>query len=78
MRSSAYFYFTHSFVSTSEAQFNLAVCYYQGYGVTVDLREGVKWFIRAAEGGNINAQLNIGLFLYASKRAALASIFGEM
>ena len=42
------------------AQFNLAQCFFNGTGITVDLREAVKWYIRAANGGYLDAQYNLG------------------
>ncbi len=45
----------------ASAQYNLGVCYFYGTGVTVDLREAVKWYTRAAEAGIVYAQFNLGL-----------------
>jgi len=40
----------------AEAQFNLGVCYKNGWGVTKDLAEAVRWFRKAARQGDQNAQ----------------------
>jgi S1-C subfamily serine protease len=47
-----------------EAQFILAVHYFNGQGVTQDYTEAAKWNRRAADQGDANAQFNLG-FLYA-------------
>jgi TPR repeat protein len=41
------------------AQCNLAVCYYQGRGVTRDVVESYKWMLLASQGGDMVAQQNI-------------------
>ena len=42
------------------AQFNLALLYKNGEGVTQDYKEAVKWYRLAAEQGNAGAQNNLG------------------
>ena len=42
------------------AQANLALCYENGKGIAVYLREEVKWQKRAAEAGDTSAQINLG------------------
>ena len=37
------------------------ILYYKGIGVPQDKVEAAKWFLKAAEQGNAEAQLNIGL-----------------
>lgn len=44
------------------AQNNLALAYYNGIGIPVDVKMAVFWFKKAAEGGNIGAQFNLALF----------------
>jgi len=43
------------------AQFNLALMYDNGQGVTKNYAEAVKWFRRAAEQGDADAQFNLAL-----------------
>ena len=45
----------------AQAQYDLAVCYYQGRGVSPDYAEGLKWFRKAADQGNALAQYNLGV-----------------
>ena len=35
--------------------------YYYEYGVDQDLPEAFKWYLQAAENGNMNAQYNVGI-----------------
>ena len=43
---------------------NLGICYENGEGVPYkDLVETVKWYTLSAERGNIDGQLNLGLFI---------------
>ena len=39
----------------ADAQYNLGVCYYNGYGVPQSYSEAVKWFRKAAEQGQAEA-----------------------
>ena len=39
----------------------LAVMYYNGDGVVQDYREAVKWYTKAAQQGDVNAQYNLGV-----------------
>ena len=43
------------------AQYNVAVMYAKGLGVTKNDVEAVKWYKKAAEQGDANAQANLGL-----------------
>ncbi|MBR5893847.1 MAG: sel1 repeat family protein, partial [Bacteroidaceae bacterium] len=43
------------------AQCNLGYCYGTGSGVEKDPTEAVKWYRKAAEQGQVNAQYNLGL-----------------
>ena len=45
----------------SSAQFNLGVCYQQGYGVEVDSKEAVKWYRKAAEQGHRDGQYKLSM-----------------
>ena len=45
-------------------------CYYNGQGVAQDYGEAVKWFRKAAEQGNVDAQFNLGLCYEYSKGVA--------
>ena len=44
----------------ADAQYNLGICYRNGYGVTQDNDEAVKWYRKAAEQGLASAQCNLG------------------
>lgn len=44
----------------SQAQYELALVYYRGKGVPINLSKAAKWFIKSAELGNTAAQNNIG------------------
>jgi tetratricopeptide (TPR) repeat protein len=48
----------------AKAQFELGLCYADGYGVKKDDAEAVKWFRRAAEQGFAMAQYGLGLCYY--------------
>jgi TPR repeat protein len=50
-----------------QAQHNLGVMYYNGYGLSPDYAEAAKWFRKAALQGNELAQYNLGL-MYANGR----------
>ncbi|WP_271500950.1 tetratricopeptide repeat protein [Bradyrhizobium sp. CCBAU 11357] len=45
------------------AHFQLAVMYCTGYGVRLDLAEGVNWYEAAAEQGHTVAQYNLAVML---------------
>ena len=47
------------------SQFALGECYYNGDGVEVNHSEAAKWYRKAAEQGDINAQLKLGA-MYAT------------
>ena len=47
------------------ALFMLGYCYYNGHGVTKDLKEAVKWFEKAAETGMAYAQAVLGNLYYS-------------
>ena len=44
----------------AKAQFNLGVCYFNGYGVEMDEKQGFQWFLKAAEQGYAKAQNFVG------------------
>jgi len=44
----------------AEAQYQLALCYYEGRGVEKNLSLSAKWFLKSAEQGNIAAQCQVG------------------
>ena len=45
----------------SKAQYALGFCYYSGTGVAKDDAEAVKWYRKAAEQGNTDAQFDLGV-----------------
>ena len=45
----------------SWGQYNLALMYDQGQGVTQDYKQAVYWYTKAAEQGDAEAQYNLGL-----------------
>ena len=51
----------------ADCQFNLALMYEKGMGVTKDEKEAVVWYRKSAEQGNSNAQFNLGV-LYENGR----------
>ena len=51
----------------ADCQYNLALMYEQGMGVTKDEKEAVVWYRKSAEQGNSNAQFNLGV-LYENGR----------
>jgi TPR repeat protein len=46
------------------AQCNLGCCYYNGWVVSQDNNEAVKWFQKSAAQGNDDAQINLGICYY--------------
>ena len=54
------------------AQYNVAVMYAKGLGVTKNDVEAVKWYKKAAEQGDANAQANLGL-MYENGRGVILS-----
>ncbi len=44
-----------------EAQYNLAIIYASGKGVTQDYQQAATWYHKAAEQGHAQAQYNLGL-----------------
>ena len=51
----------------ADCQFNLALMYEKGIGVTQDEKEAMVWYRKSAEQGNSNAQFNLGV-LYENGR----------
>lgn len=45
-----------------EAQYNLARLYHMGFGVERDILKAERWYITAAEQGNIEAQVDLGWY----------------
>ena len=43
------------------AQNDLGICYYFGYGTSVDYKRAFGWFVKAAESGFAAAQYNLGV-----------------
>lgn len=54
----------------STAQYNLAVRYERGKGVTPDINQAFKWYRKSAEQGNSKAQLKLGNFYEAGLNAS--------
>lgn len=54
--------FCKQYESPMDARFNLGVMYFQGKGVPQNYEEAINWFKKAAEGGDSQAQYNLGLF----------------
>jgi len=48
-------------IGSVDAQYNLALMYYNGEGVPQDHKEAIKWFRKAAEQGDADAQRYIGV-----------------
>ena len=49
---------------SSDAQYNLGLCYFYGDGVEGDFAQAVEWFRKAAEQGLPEAQYNLGVCYY--------------
>jgi len=47
-----------------EAQYNLGIIYYNGYGIKQNYLEAEKWIRKAAEQGLKDAQYNLGVLYY--------------
>ena len=45
----------------SAAQKNLAICYFNGYGVEKDVEKAIYWWQKAADAGNSAAQFNLAI-----------------
>lgn len=56
-------YYDNAVKGNVEAQFNLAICYYEGTGVDKNYTEAYAWMLKAAQQGYARAQQNIGAFL---------------
>ena len=50
----------------ADAMFNLGQAYKLGRGVTIDLAEAQRWYLRAANAGHRDAQTSLGLTLFAN------------
>ncbi|MCH5309757.1 MAG: SEL1-like repeat protein [Prevotella sp.] len=48
----------------AQAQYNLGVCYDNGWGISQNYSEAVKWYRKAAEQGLAEAQCNLGVCYY--------------
>ncbi|MBO8439336.1 MAG: SEL1-like repeat protein [bacterium] len=46
------------------AQLNVGNCYYNGWGISQDYYQAVRWWRMAAEQGSVDAQLNVGNCYY--------------
>ena len=53
----------------TDAQFNMALMYERGIGVSKDEQESVVWYRKAAQQGNSNAQFNLAV-MYENGRGA--------
>ncbi len=51
----------------SDAQFNLAACYYRGDGVKQDYSEALLWYRKAAEQEHADAQFNLAVCYFQGK-----------
>ena len=60
------------------AQYNLALMYDNGEGVTLDDAEAVKWYRKAAEQENANAQSNLGVMYYNGEGVLQDTIAAHM
>jgi len=49
------------------AQYNLAVCYDNGYGVAKDFEKAVYWYDKAAQQNDLKSQYNLGVHYYNGK-----------
>ena len=47
-----------------EAQYHVGEMYFKGDGVTRDVRQAAKWYLRAAEQGYVDAQNKLGVAYY--------------
>lgn len=54
----------------AKAQNELGDVFFEGKGVSIDLTEAVKWYIKATEQGNADAQKNLGNCYYNGKGVA--------
>jgi TPR repeat protein len=54
-------------VGNADAQFNMALMYERGIGVSKDEQESIVWYRKSAEQGNSNAQFNLAV-LYENGR----------
>ena len=62
----------------ADAQFNLALMYDYGRGVTEDDAEAVRWYRKAAEQGGARAQLNLGVMYYSGNGVLQDTIAAHM
>lgn len=46
----------------ADAQYSLGQCYYLGEGVPEDKAEAIKWYLKAAEKGDVLAMTELGVF----------------
>ena len=51
----------------AQAQYNLGVVYEDGWGVTIDGNEAVKWYRKSAEQGHAEAQSKMGMMYTIGK-----------
>jgi TPR repeat protein len=49
------------------AQFLLGRAYERGEGLTINKQEAIKWYLKAAQNGNMKAQHNLGMLLIESR-----------
>lgn len=54
----------------ADAQFNLGLCYYNGWGVSKNYVEAARWFRKSADQGYAKAQYNLGYCYYIGNGVA--------
>ena len=54
----------------ASAQYNLALKFYNGEGVTQDYKQAVYWYTKSAEQGDASAQNNLG-FMFANGQGVI-------
>ena len=59
-----YYLSYYAVLGDPKAQYNLGIMYNKGFGVEVDKKEAVGWFLLSAEHGNMLAQYALGYAYY--------------
>lgn len=49
-------YLNSAKIGNAEAQYNVAICYYKGEGVSQDFQKSAEWWLKSAQQGHVNAQ----------------------
>lgn len=55
-------YYDNAVKGNVKAQFDLAICYYEGSGIDKNYTEAYAWMLKAAQQGHARAQQNIGAY----------------